>query len=407
MEKGFTAVAVEADWPDAYRVNRFVQWGRHSRDSSAEDCLADFKRFPLWMWRNTVMVDFVNWLRDFNKDIPSHQRTAFYGMDLYSFYSSMEAVIQYLEKVSPEDAKIARNRYSHFERFQGDPQSYGFAHSLGVAPSYKTECVKTLVDLREKGEIYLKGEGGLIDGDELFYAEQNARLVQNAEEYYRELFQGDSHTWNIRDGHMAECVSSLLSFHEKKHSSPDQKIVLWAHNSHLGDSQYTDVSKYGQINLGHMLKERFKGHTFTVGFSTYTGTVTAAPKWDMPAHLYNVNPGMKDSYEEFFHNLGQQAEHENFMMILRKTANGRQEVVSKSLEEALSAPKLERYIGVIYRPDTERASHYSRSRIGKEYDAIIHFDSTAALQPLDISPMWLRGRDRAGKRAEPEEELSD
>jgi len=215
-KKGFTFIAAEADWPDAYRVNRFVQHGRNC-DEHPVDSLQDFKRFPLWMWRNRVVVDFVDWLRKHNDQYHDvEKKVSFYGMDLYSFYSSMDAVVEYLDKVSPEDAKTARKRYSNFERFQGEPSAYGYATGLGLSKPFEREVVSTLVDIQKKGETYLKGAGGLIDGDELFYTQQNAELVRNAEEYYRKMYHADDCTWNLRDKHMADCVSSLIAFHNKK-----------------------------------------------------------------------------------------------------------------------------------------------------------------------------------------------
>jgi erythromycin esterase-like protein len=397
QEKGFTAIAVEADWPDAYRVNRFVQHGKKSRDTTAEEALGDFRRrFPLWMWRNTVVENFIDWLRNYNATLPPKRRVAFYGMDLYSMFGSMDAVIEYLEKVSPNDAEVAKKRYSHFDRFQGDPQSYGFASAAGVSPSYRDAVVRTLVDLREKGEEYLKGAGGLIDGDELFYAEQNAQLVANAEKYYSAMFSADEVTWNIRDTHMADCVEALLKFHERKHDSPDQKIVLWAHNSHLGDSAATEVSRYGQLNIGHLLRKRFKGDSFTIGFSSCSGSVTAAPKWDEPAHYYPVKGCMKGSWEEVFHEFAANDVRRNFYLLFNSHSAAHH--IDPDLVSEFSKEHLERYIGVIYRPQTERASHMSRSRLAKEYDALIYLDETRALQPLDTTPEWLEGHSRHAEK---------
>jgi erythromycin esterase-like protein len=392
-ERGFTAVALEADWPDAYRVNRFVQQGRRA-DPDAAQALGDFRRFPLWMWRNQVMLEFVRWLRDYNASRPPPKRCALYGLDLYSMYSSMEAVIRYLEQVSPVDAENARKRYSRFDRFQGDPQEYGFATSLGITQPLRDECVRTLLDLQHKGEDYLRGEGGLIDGDELFYAQQNASLVANAEEYYRQMFQGDAHTWNLRDTHMANCLSALMDFHAQKHPGHDHRFLVWAHNSHLGDSAATEVSKYDQLNLGHLLRRKFR--TFSVGFSTYAGTVTAAPKWEMPAQLYTLRPGAPGSWEAVFHEHAEMTGQENFSIVFR--SNSPEVKVSAELVQEFSKPRLERYVGVIYRPDTEKASHYVRSRISQEYDALIYLDRTHALQPMDMSTDWLTERHRLGNQ---------
>jgi len=388
QNKGFTMIAVEADWPDAYRVNRYVQKGKHSRDKSADDALQDFKRFPLWMWRNTVVRDFVEWLSQFNDNKEKKERIAFYGMDLYSFYSSMDAVVEYLEKVAPEDAKKARKNYSNFDRFQGEPSAYGYAAGLGLIRPLERDVVKTLVDLREKEEEYLKGVGGLIDGDELFYAQQNAQLVKNAEEYYRQMYAADERTWNIRDKHMADCVSSLVEFHTSKFPDKKQKVVIWAHNSHIGDASKTDAGrKRGEWNIGQLLRERFGlNQTFNIGFNTYTGSVTAATEWDRPAQFKHVNPGMANSNELLFHKVAESMDQKNFLLINRSNSD---QVKTDSLAvNILSQPRYERYIGVIYRPDTEKASHYTNASIGQEFDSVIFMDETNAVEPLDYTKTW-------------------
>jgi len=245
-----------------------------------------------------------------------------------------------------------------------------------------------LCDLRERGEDYLKGVGGLIDGDELFYAKQNAKLVANAEEYYRKMYHGDESTWNLRDSHMAECVASLLDFHNEKHPHVTNKLIIWAHNSHLGDARFTDKGRRrGEHNVGQLIREHFGWtRTFNIGFSSYYGTVTAANKWDEPAHLMKVNPGMKGSHEELFHSASLGLNTKDYYMIFR--SNSDEYKVDAELVAALSQPKLERYIGVIYKPNTERASHYSNSTITKEYDSVIYMDQTTALQPLDPTTTW-------------------
>jgi len=273
------------------------------------------------MWRNEVVAPFLDWLRNYNehhrrKDAPKGQ-VAFYGMDLYSMYSSMDAVVEYLEKVSPEDAALAKDRYANFDRFQGEPHSYGYASALGLSRSYQKEVVATLCDLRKKGEEYLCGRGGLIDGDELFYAEQNASLVMKAEEYYRKMVLGDENTWNIRDTHMADCVQSLLNFHEKK-TGRTAKVVLWAHSSHLGDARATSRSAHGELNLGQLMRQRFGlSQTFNIALSTYSGSVTAASNWDDPADFKKVRNGLAMSYEHLFHSVGEQLGTPNWAAVVR------------------------------------------------------------------------------------------
>jgi len=387
-KKGFTFIAVEADWPDAYRVNRYVQGGKAS-DVTARDALQDFKRFPMWMWRNTVVLDFVEWLKQYNTSKELKDKIAFYGMDLYSFYSSMDAVIEYLEKVSPEDAEVARKRYGNFDRFQGEPAAYGYASGFGLSPSFEREVVATLVDLQKKEEIYLKGVGGLIDGDELFYTQQNAALVRNAEEYYRKMYHANDETWNLRDQHMFNCVSSLFEFHQKKFQNQrKEKVVLWAHNSHLGDARATDAGRLrGEWNVGQLMRENYGlQKTFNIGFSTYTGCVTAAKNWDKPAQCDRVRNGLYDSYEHIFHSATEGWDTKDYMMIFRNNQpNGR---VSDELVDNLMRSRYERYIGVIYRPDTEKASHYCRSCLPREFDSVIFIDKTSAVEPLDRTKPW-------------------
>jgi len=388
LKKNFTFIAIEGDWPDAYRVNRYVQHGKR-KDNTAAEALGDFKRFPLWMWRNRVIMDFVEWLRGHNDQFnDAHKKVAFYGMDLYSFYSSMDAVIEYLEKVSPEDAKVARRRYSNFDRFQGEPHAYGQAAGFGLSGAYEKEVLSTLLDLKKKEEDYLKGVGGLIDGDELFYTQQNAELVKNAEEYYRKMYQADERTWNLRDKHMVDCVTSLFNYHKKKFKGERQeKVVIWAHNSHLGDARQTDASLRGEWNVGQLMRERFGlTKTFNIGFSTYTGTVTAAKSWDKPAQCMKVRNGLTESYEHVLHSATENWEYKDYYMLFR--SNTPNVKVNPELVDALLPPRYERYIGVIYRPDTEKASHYCKSSLPKEYDSVIFLDQTRAVEPIDPTKPW-------------------
>jgi len=392
LQKGFTFIAVEADWPDAYRANRYVQNGKKA-DKTAKGSLNDFKRFPMWMWRNTVILEFIEWLRKHNDktsaDNDPHKKVAFYGMDLYSFYSSMDAVVEYLEQVSPEDAKIAKKRYALFERFQGEPSSYGYAAGFGLTPSFEKEVVSTLVDLQKKGEIYLKGKGGLIDGDELFYTEQNARLVKNAEEYYRKMYHADEVTWNLRDGHMVDAISNLFEFHKRKLGDQRQeKVVIWAHNSHLGDARATEAGKRrGELNVGQLMREKYGlNKTFNIGFSTFNGSVTAAKNWDEPAQLDIVRNGIYDSYEHILHEAAQALKVPDYYLLFR--SNNSSVKVEAELVDKMMGPRYERYIGVIYRPDTEKASHYCQTNLPKEYDAVIFLDRTRALEPLDKTAPW-------------------
>ena len=359
--RGFNVIAVEADWPDAYRVNRWVRGA--SDDSSAEQALGDFVRFPRWMWRNTDVVEFTAWLRERNLRTPEAERVGFYGLDLYSLHRSIEAVLAYLGKVDPEDARRARERYSCFEMFGGDPQAYGYASTRGFSADCEDEVTAQLVDLRRRALDYANRDGR-IAADEYFFAEQNARLVANAETYYRAMFGSHVQSWNVRDRHMMETLESLV-----QHTGRESKAVVWAHNSHLGDARATQMASSGELNLGQLVRERFNREAFLIGFTTHTGTVTAARNWDDPAERRHVRPSLPGSYEHLFHETGVS----QFLLLLR----------DGPARQALWTERLERAIGVIYRPESERVSHYFRARLPQQFDAVLHIDRTTALEPLE------------------------
>jgi erythromycin esterase-like protein len=348
-EKGFNAVAVEADWPDAYRINRFVRGA--SGDAEAIEALGDFKRFPTWMWRNADVLDFVGWLREHNEG--ARDKVGFYGVDLYSLYSSMAAVIEYLDRVDPEAARRARYRYGCFEHAGEDPQSYGYAASFGLTPTCENEVVQQLVDLRRN----------FAGSEDAFYAEQNARLVLNAERYYRSMFAGRVSSWNLRDRHMAETIEALAQ-HVR-----DAKIVVWEHNSHLGDARATQMGREGELNVGQLIRQKHGDDARLIGFTTFHGTVTAASEWDGPAEHKRVRPGLPGSYEALLHGAG----IADFLLPLRGNAAAR----------ALEEERLERAIGVIYMPATERISHYFEASLARQFDAVIHIDETRAVEPLE------------------------
>ncbi|HLJ74867.1 MAG TPA: erythromycin esterase family protein, partial [Thermoanaerobaculia bacterium] len=299
-EKGFNAVAVEADWPDAYRINRYVRG--LGNDTEPIEALGDFKRFPTWMWRNADVLDFIGWLREFNDRIASDdQKTGFYGLDLYSLYTSIEKVIGYLDKVDPEAAKRARYRYACFEHYGEDTQAYGYAATFGLTESCEKEVVGQLVDFQKKAPEYASRDGH-IPPDEAFFAEQNARLVLNAERYYRSMFSGRVSSWNLRDQHMTEMLTTLAD-HLRRRSRRESKIVVWEHNSHLGDARATEMGKQGELNVGQLVRERYGDEARLIGFTTHSGSVTAASDWDGPAERKKVRPAMEGSYELLFHDL--------------------------------------------------------------------------------------------------------
>lgn len=373
-EKNFTAVAVEADWPDAYRVNRYVRGT--STDEDAIDSLAGFKRFPAWMWRNADVLDFVGWLRSFNDEHSSRAtKVGFYGLDLYSLHTSIEAVLTYLDKIDPVAARRARLRYACFDHFGRDEQAYGYATGVGIAEPCEGEVVSQLVELHRSAAEYARWDGR-IAADDYFYAEQNARLIINAERYYRSMFRGRVLSWNLRDRHMAETLEALIAFLGSQVTRP--KVVVWAHNSHLGDARATRMGLDGEWNVGQLVRERHGRDAVLIGLTTNTGTVTAASNWDAPTERKRVRPALPGSYEALFHDL----EKPRFLVQLRD---------EKQVASALKGPKLERAIGVIYRPETERASHYFEARLSEQFDAVIHFDETRAVEPLERTVEWEAG----------------
>ncbi len=359
VEKGFQAVAAEADWPDAWRVNEYVH-GR-GNDANAAVALSGFTRFPVWMWRNRDVEGFVTWLRAYNDSRPEGAPPAgFYGLDLYSLYRSRDAVLRYLEKVDPGAARNARHRYSCFDRFGEDEEAYGRATGFRVSQSCEDEAVRQLEELQRRTWEYRHRDGQRAE-DDFLSAEQNARLVKNAEEYYRAMFRGRVNTWNLRDRHMAEMLHRLAAHLEARFGRA--RIAVWAHNSHLGDARATDRARYGEWNLGQLVRERYTGTAVLFGFTTYSGTVAAASDWGEEHETKRVRPALPGSWEALFHETG----IPRFFLAAAEMERGE---------------RLERAIGVIYRPETERASHYFDARLADQFDGILHIDETRAIEAL-------------------------
>jgi erythromycin esterase-like protein len=345
-------------------VNR---WVRHaSSDPDAHAALGDFVRFPRWMWRNTEVVAFVEWLRERNAPLDARARAGFYGLDLYSLHTSIAAVLDYLKKVDPAAAARARYRYGCFEDFAEDTQAYGYAAAFGMSKSCEDDVVAQLLDIRRRAAEYATRDGQ-IAADEYFVAEQNARLVKNAEEYYRTMFAGHVESWNRRDTHMMETLNALLTHVGR--TAGDARGVVWAHNSHLGDARATQAADEGEVNLGQLAREAHGDDARLIGFTTHTGSVTAAREWDDPAQWKRINPSREGSYERVFHDTKLPA----FLLMLDRP----------EVREVLREPRLERAIGVIYRPDSERISHYFTARMVDQFDAVLHIDETRALEPLE------------------------
>jgi erythromycin esterase-like protein len=362
--KGFNLVAAEADWPDAYRANRWVRLSSADTDPAA--ALGAFTRFPRWMWRNDVVVDFLTWLRDFNAHRQAALRVGFYGLDLYSLHSSMKAVLRYLDQVDPAAARRARDRYGCFGPSGSDPQGYGYAATLGLSASCEREVLAQLFELRARAADYMSRDGFVAE-DDYFFAEQNARLVLNAEQYYRSMFGGRAESWNLRDTHMMETLESLMAWTRRR--SGEARAVVWAHNSHLGDARATQMGEWGELNLGQLARQRHASDAYLVGFTTHTGTVTAARDWDEPAERRRLRPSLEGSYERLFHDV----DMSRFLLLLNE----------EPVRSVLNASRLERAVGVVYKPESERTSHYFRARLADQFNAVVHVDETKALTPLE------------------------
>lgn len=372
VEHGFDAIAVEADWPDALCVSRHVQLRDPVDDAAtgegdpAEHALGAFQRFPKWMWRNTETAELVRWLHRYNGQLnQSVDRVGFFGLDLYSLRHSMEAVIHYLSGIDPEAAKRARAHYSCFDHVTQNPQSYGYEAAFGLRKDCEDEVVQQLSELSAATVDALSGE----DADEHFFAQQNARVAQNAEAYYRAMFHGRNRSWNLRDTHMADTLDALFGHLQARKGRPP-RIVVWAHNSHIGDAGMTEMGEDGQTNLGELVRQRYPDSCYLLGFTTHTGTVRAASDWDGEAELKAVRPSLPNSFEHLFHDIGL---GDFFLPVGKFRKPG----------EAALGRRLERAIGVIYRPESERISHYFFADITRQFDGVVHFDVSRALTPLD------------------------
>ena len=355
-KKGFSIVAIEGDWPDAARIDHYV---RHFEYPPAE--WTAFARFPKWMWRNEEFRKFVDWLRLHNTERSAVQRTAFYGLDLYSLYTSIQEVLRYLDRIDPETAKLARHRYGCLTPWQSDPAAYGHA---ALTSGYKTcekDVILMLKELHNKQNLYMAN-----DGERYNDVVHNARLITNAERYYRLMYYGSRASWNLRDGHMFETLKSLLAYH-----GADSKAVVWAHNSHVGNAAATEMSARGETNIGELCRKEFGKQVYSVGFGTHTGHVAAATDWGDPMKTIAIVPSRTDSYERLLHDSGVL----RFFLPLRDEKR-------KDVTSALMKPRLERAIGVIYRPETELQSHYFQAVLPQQFDEFVWFDDTSPLAPL-------------------------
>ncbi|WP_011582840.1 MULTISPECIES: erythromycin esterase family protein [Chelativorans] len=353
---GFDIIAIEADWPDAARVDRYVRHrvsGRYAEDT--------FSRFPSWMWRNREFADFVEWLRAYNKDLPADRRAELRGLDVYSLNTSIQAVVDYLDRVDPEAAKAARRRYGCLTPWQDDPAQYGRAMLRGGRDTCEEEAVQQLRELLAHRLDYLAR-----DGEDFFDASQNARIVRAAEHYYRIMYLGSIDSWNLRDRHMFDTLKALLA-----RRGPEAKAVVWAHNSHIGNAAATAMGWQGEFNIGELCRTAFGDDAVLIGFGTDRGTVAAAEDWGGAMRVMNVVPSRPDSYEHVFRRSG-----------VARSLTDLRGLANTELRNALSTPRLERAIGVIYRPESELYSHYFEAVLPEQFDAFVWFEDTSAVTPL-------------------------
>ena len=362
---GYAGVLIEGDWPDSLRVDRFVR-GHATADDRSLFAFGGFERFPRWMWRNEDVSAFVEWLQSYNAALPADRRCGFYGLDLYSLHSSMHAVLQYLDDNDPEAARRARQHYACFDHAQGDPQHYGVQAEIGLGPRCKKEVLAVLVEMQRRK---VARSGRTPSGDAWFHAMQQANVVRNAEQYYRVMLAGRTAAWNLRDTHMADTID-LLAQHLCVDGVP-AKLVVWAHNSHAGDARATEMGDGGQLSVGQIVRQRHPNETALVGFTTCHGNVIAAHDWDEPPGRTAVRAALQGSWEHLFHDAG--------LARFYMTAGSMRRVIGPRVE------RIERAIGVVYRPETERQSHYFHARLADQFDFVIHVDATRGVEPLDAA----------------------
>ena len=355
--RGFSIVAIEGDWPDTRAVDAYVR-GR-SRPTLRDPA---YSRFPTWMWRNQEVHAFIDWLAAHNRDVEPERQVSVHGLDLYSLNNSIGAVLEYLDRVDPIAAESARVRYACFSPWEMDPGTYGRAAVSGRLRTCEADAVRVLTDLLEERMRYLAD-----DGESFFDAERNATVIREAERYYRTMYYGSRESWNLRDRHMFETLEAVLG-----HRGDDARAVVWAHNSHVGDARATEMGTRGELNIGQLARERFDAKAYAIGFGTDHGTVAAASNWDEPMHVMRVRPSHEDSYERLCHDSGVEA----FLLPLRRPKR-------TDLRAELLNPRLERAIGVIYRPATEMLSHYFQAVLPAQFDEYIWFDQTMAVRPME------------------------
>ena len=359
-EKGFSFLGVEGDWPDCYCVNRYVK-GYRECGANAREVLKKFDRWPTWMWANEEMVRLAEWLRQHNDNQSSEKKVGFYGLDVYSLWDSMHAILKYFEKVDGPAAAVARKVFQCFEPYGEDVQDYARA-TLWASESCEQEVVSTLMQLRNQSSQYPG------DREEYFNAEQNALVALNAERYYRTMARGGAASWNIRDQHMVETLERLMEYH-----GPQAKAIVWEHNTHIGDARAIDMVREGMVNVGQLVREAHDGDDVVlVGFSSYRGSVIAGAEWGAPMERMKVPPAPEGSWEQLLHDhLG----GDSLLIFNRKNS-----------DDGARQQRGHRAIGVVYHPEYEMYGNFVPTVLSERYDALIHIDQTQALHPLHVSP---------------------
>ena len=370
LEKGFSFIGVEGDWPDCYRVNRYVKSYPRS-GSSAEEVLHAFERWPTWMWANREIVELAEWLRRYNdqRRVPDERKVGFYGLDVYSLWDSMHAVVEYLERIDPQLAAGARRAYRCFEPYGEDVQEYARATYL-VPTSCENEAVAVLRTLRGRAAEYRE------DGREAYFnAEQNALVAKNAELYYRTMVRGGPDSWNVRDHHMVETLERLVAHHRA--ASPDVKAIVWEHNTHIGDARFTNMAAAGMVNVGQLVRQSFGDDgVVLVGFGSHRGSVIAGDEWGAPMRRMRVPEARPDSWEDVLHRATKHAESSNALLVFEDADDGG--------IPGLDEPMMHRAIGVVYDPDHERWGNYVPTVVPRRYDAFVFVDESKALSPLHM-----------------------
>lgn len=378
-EKGFSFIAVEGDWPDCYRVNRYVKGMSTTSDKNAYDILYSFNRWPTWMWANREILELIEWLREYNLTLSEEQKVGFYGLDVYSLWESLDAVIKYLKRVDPKAVQTAIQAYRCFEPYGQSVEDYARATAF-VPDSCEDEVIEMLIDLHSKASRYQID--GLAEKEAYFNAEQNAIVTRNAEIYYRKMIQGGTATWNIRDTHMMDTLTRLMDFYGKNSA----KSIIWAHNTHIGDARHTDMAKGNMVNLGQLVRQQAgQENVLLVGFGTHSGTVIAAREWGERMEKMNVPPAVQGSWDNIIHNL---SDGKNCLLVFRKNKSeehAKEEyLINEAPEEQLRAEKKrgQRAIGVVYNPEHERYGNYVPTILTDRYDAFVYLDKSNAIHPL-------------------------